>query len=53
MVGPYQGLTGADHKPPDTPINMPPTTTVASGRCTWLPMPVEQVDLLSRQGVRS
>ena len=23
------------------PINMPPTTTVARGRCTWLPMPVE------------
>jgi hypothetical protein len=23
------------------PKNIPPTTTVASGRCTWLPMPVE------------
>ena len=23
------------------PTSMPPTTTVASGRCTWLPMPVE------------
>ena len=23
------------------PISMPPTMTVASGRCTWLPMPVE------------
>ena len=23
------------------PISMPPTITVASGRCTWLPMPVE------------
>jgi hypothetical protein len=23
------------------PISMPPTTTVASGRCTWLPVPVE------------
>ena len=23
------------------PINIPPTTTVASGRCTWLPMPVD------------
>ena len=22
-------------------MNMPPTTTVASGRCTWLPMPVD------------
>jgi len=22
-------------------MNMPPTTTVARGRCTWLPMPVE------------
>ncbi len=22
-------------------MNMPPTITVASGRCTWLPMPVE------------
>ena len=26
------------------PINMPPTTTVASGRCTWLPIPVEIAD---------
>ena len=23
------------------PTSMPPTITVASGRCTWLPMPVE------------
>jgi RNA-directed DNA polymerase len=23
------------------PMSMPPTTTVASGRCTWLPMPEE------------
>ena len=23
------------------PKSMPPTTTVASGRCTWLPIPVE------------
>jgi hypothetical protein len=23
------------------PVTMPPTTTVASGRWTWLPMPVE------------
>ena len=23
------------------PTSMPPTTTVASGRCTWLPIPVE------------
>ena len=23
------------------PISIPPTTTVASGRCTWLPMPVD------------
>ena len=23
------------------PISRPPTTTVAKGRCTWLPMPVE------------
>jgi hypothetical protein len=22
-------------------MSMPPTTTVASGRCTWLPMPAE------------
>jgi len=23
------------------PISMPPTTTVASGRCTWLPIAVD------------
>jgi hypothetical protein len=23
------------------PTNIPPTTTVASGRCTWLPIPVD------------
>ena len=23
------------------PTSMPPTITVASGRCTWLPIPVE------------
>ena len=30
-----------DDQEHDGPISMPPTTTMASGRCTWLPMAVE------------
>ena len=25
------------------PISMPPTTTVANGRCTWLPIPEDSL----------
>ena len=47
MAGDYHGLrniilsAGTARSSMTGPTNMPPTITVASGRCTWLPIPVE------------